>query len=537
MELLACVSKASLPSPVASRVLAPVRGAVRPQGGDGLVYGCADEGEEIFPVSFEFMHGHAMDVLKNIPDNTYHCIVTSVPYWGLRDYQTPPVIMGGDPECAHEFIDEHVENEMRKGLGLAKLGEQYRGGGHKIGAVGKVKIVRGFCAKCGAWRGSLGLEPTLELYIEHMVIIFHELRRVLRKDGTCWLNIGDTYWGGKGQSGSQGAEFQQRRVESGASFTSPASHVGGSGKTRPQDGKHKTLKPKDLCGIPWKLAFALQDDGWWLRRDIIWHKQNCMPESASDRPTTSHEYIFLLTKSAKYFYDAEAVAEEVSPNTHMRISQDLANQIASFRANGGSKINDPMKAVVRGSTRKLAVAGLGIKNNGSFEAANSMPVSKRNRRSVWTIATEPYSGAHFAVFPQEIPRIAILAGTSERGCCPKCGAPWERVMSEGFTDHSGKTECAYEDGSTAKRMSQLRQAARANGGEYVNMATTIGWKPTCGCDEVAEPIPCSVLDPFSGSGTTVAVAHKLQRHGVGIELSKEYIKLANRRMEKAGILL
>ncbi len=171
------------------------------------------------------------------------------------------------------------------------------------------------------------------------------------------------------------------------------------------------LKHKDLCGIPWRVAFALQADGWWLRSDVIWSKPNPMPESVTDRPTKSHEYLFLLAKQPRYYYDATAIAEPASENTHMRISQDLAKQVGSFRANGGNKTNGPMKAVLKGSTRKPPEPGNGIKTNRSMEAALAMPVEKRNKRTVWTITSQGYGGAHFATFPPALVEIPILAGS------------------------------------------------------------------------------------------------------------------------------
>lgn len=256
--------------------------------------------------------------------------------------------------------------------------------------------------------GQIGLEPTPEAFIEEMVTVFREVRRVLRADGTLWLNLGDSY----ANDGKWGGHTGGKHVK--------ALHCSPIGRNKRYTG----LKPKDLIGIPWEVALALRADGWYLRRDIIWHKLNPMPESVRDRPSTAHEYVFLLSKSERYYYDAEAIVEPVSPNTHMRLSQDVANQVGSDRANGGAKTNGKMKAVGRNShanvdrvprVRKLAAAGSGIKNNDSFNAATCLPVTHRNKRSVWSLATEAFSEAHFATFPPALVEPCILAGSPAGG--------------------------------------------------------------------------------------------------------------------------
>lgn len=194
------------------------------------------------------------------------------------------------------------------------------------------------------------------------------------------------------------------------------------------------LKPKELAGIPWRVAFALQSDGWYLRSDIIWHKPNPMPESVTDRPTKAHEYLFLLTKSARYHYDAEAIKEACSPSTHARVSQDVANQIGSTRANGGAKTNGNMKAVVNRSwngskfhdNRKHGGRDE-VKNNAGFDAALSVMPEMRNKRSVWTVASQPYKEAHFATFPPKLIEPCILAG------CPAGGVVLDPFGGSGTT--------------------------------------------------------------------------------------------------------
>jgi DNA modification methylase len=300
--------------------------------------------------------GDCIAGLRTLPDASVHCCVTSPPYWGLRDY------------------------------------------GHD---------------------GQIGLESTPEEYVDRMVEVFREVRRVLREDGTAWLNLGDCYASApKGnKTPSYGSCFDGRNM-SGVDTSGRKDKAAASG-----------LQHKQLVGIPWRVAFALQADGWWLRQDIIWHKPNPMPESVRDRCTKAHEYVFLLTKSERYYYDAEAVSEALSGKPHAP-----GNKCS---ADGGHMRND------FGTDAMQRVWGAS---------------GRRNRRSVWTVTTKPYSGAHFAVMPPDLVEPCIKAG------CPEGG---------------------------------------------------------------------TVLDPFAGSGTTLAVAAELGRDAIGCELNPEYIALAERRIKDA----
>jgi DNA modification methylase len=225
--------------------------------------------------------------------------------------------------------------------------------------------------------GQLGLEPTPGEYVARMVEVFREVRRVLRDDGTLWLNLGDSYFG------------------SGKGPTAPTGMHGANGTPVPIRGvyTHETIKPKDLVGIPWRVAFALQDDGWWLRSDIIWAKPNPMPESITDRPTKSHEYVFLLTKSPRYFYDAEAVREE-----------SVAVWNAAKAWNGRQSMTAP--EIAKGADLDLQ------RTRGFGTHHEDVDRTNRNARSVWTITTKPYAGAHFATFPPELPSRCIRAGSA-----------------------------------------------------------------------------------------------------------------------------
>lgn len=408
----------------------------------------------------KIIQGDALEILRTMPDESVHCIVTSPPYWGLRDYGVT---------------------------------------------------------------GQLGLEKTPEEYVAKMVELFREARRVLRSDGTLWLNLGDSYAGSWGAQGRQGdgavagrSACAERQI---AAAAKKASHTGAIPEA-------SGLKPKDLIGIPWRVAFALQADGWWLRSDIIWAKPNPMPESVTDRPTKAHEYIFLLTKSAKYYYDAEAIKERgewSNEERYARIKDDHKS------------LPDEMKNGLR--QRKTAGWKSGPGAHGNFHDEGRAPVVEyfenkspmRNRRTVWTVATAPFSEAHFATFPPDLIRPCILAGCPEQ-CCPECGAPYMRVVERGLTAHDGKTESRYQNGTTANRLAQLRQAARERGEEYANGTRSLGFRPSCGCGRT-DTVPGTVLDTFMGAGTTALVALESGRRFLGIELKQEYIDMSMRRIK------
>lgn len=282
----------------------------------------------------KILQGDCIEVLKQLEAGSVQTCITSPPYWNLRDYGV---------------------------------------------------------------EGQLGLEQTPTEFINKMVDVFREVRRVLKDDGTIWINIGDSY-ASPAKNRSTEAAKAKGNLEGGYWTQEQSVQT----KTKIVDG----LKRKDLVGIPWMLAFALRADGWYLRQDIIWHKPNPMPESVKDRFTKSHEYIFLLSKSDKYYFDQESVLEKCSPNTNQRLSQDVINQIGSERAHGGSRSDRPMKAV----GRKFDPAA-GNKNNPDFDSAMAIMPEKRNKRSVWTVSTKPFKEAHFATYPKELILPCVLAGS------------------------------------------------------------------------------------------------------------------------------
>lgn len=369
---------------------------------------------------YQLLQGDCVDVMRTLPANSVHCVVTSPPYFGLRDYQVS---------------------------------------------------------------GQIGLEETPEQYVAKLVDVFREVRRLLRDDGTVWLNLGDSYAAARGGDNgyNDGRTNRDRRTSAGVPLT---------------------LKPKDLIGIPWRVAFALQADGWYLRQDIIWHKPNPMPESVTDRCTKAHEYVFLLTKAARYWYDAETVKENTdgAPDRRLRSS----------------------------TFRKVQKIGHAMSSSEYVETVG------RNRRSVWTIATQPYSGAHFATFPPKLVEPMILAGCPAQ-TCPTCGAGWKRVTEQGefvpmrWKPGIDKTMRAQDDAQHNGNNDRSTSAMTRGG---VNQKVTVGFRPSCDCGN-PDSVPGVVLDPFNGSGTTGEVAILNGRNYIGVELNPEYIELARVRLDAA----
>ena len=343
--------------------------------------------------------------------------------------------------------------------------------------------------------GQLGMEKTPDEYIAAMVDVFREVKRVLRDDGCLWVNIGDSYNAGTSAPSkpSKTADVGGWTTRSGES--AGALRVDAAG-----------LKPKDLVGIPWRLAFALQADGWYLRQDIIWSKPAPMPESVRDRCTKSHEYIFLLTKRPRYFYDAEAVKEraEYGRRSQFRSANWINN--AAFR-------NKPS---VKAGT-----------NSGGDPSAG------RNRRSVWTINTEAFRGAHFATFPTKLVEPCILAGTSAAGCCAECGKPWEReTVSTRVATRSGKNfkvNAIILDPQSPYRAHNGDICGNRDPKRHCTVTETTGWRPACHCGVPA--VPCTVLDPFGGSGTTAGVALYHRRNAILCELNPEYAAMMPGRID------
>jgi DNA modification methylase len=379
--------------------------------------------------------GDCRAVLAELPAESVHCVVTSPPYYGLRDY--------GEP-------------------------------------------------------GQLGLEPTPDAYIANLVAVFREVRRVLRKDGTAWLNLGDSYYS---------TTATQGRNESRSDHAFNDGSHGVNGRSPALDTQVSTsfrrnvsgLKPKDRMMIPARVAIALQADGWWLRDEIVWSKPNPMPSSVTDRTTPAHEMVYLLTRSARYSYDADAVREPSAWVDAEGRPLDSWGRRVLQRVEGNGEIR--RSGDVKGVPRTMGAA---------------ITDGRRNKRSVWTVATQPYPEAHFATFPEALIEPMIFAGCPER-VCADCGAPWERVVEVTGGNYAERKSRGV--GGPYNLKPEMYGPAGSMGG---SKSTTTGWRPTCAHD--AKTRPGVVLDPFGGSGTTGVVAQRLSRRAVLIDLSAEYMR-------------
>ncbi len=357
--------------------------------------------------TFQVICGDALTELKRLPDQVAACIVTSPPYWGLRDYKTAPQTWDGSSGHAHTWGPQlppgHAGPRNREPSPTSTLTNPE----HHY-AIQRGSHSGAFCS-CGAWRGQLGLEPTPELYADHLVQTLNEARRVLREDGTLWLNLGDTYATGAGSvgespgGGARGEEWKGRalRTTDHAGLSEPTLAAMGP-MTQPNRLAIPGLKPKDLVGIPWRVAFALQAAGWWLRSEVIWNKPNPTPESARDRPSRTHEQLFLLARSRHYYYDGDAILEpHVTPEDERarKHGQVRNRNHQSLRPRGNLEPNEDPRA------RFYRKGG-------------------RNKRTVWSIATAAFPEAHFATFPLALVEPCIKAGSAPGGMVldPFCGA-------------------------------------------------------------------------------------------------------------------
>jgi len=323
----------------------------------------------------DFLQGDVFDKLKELDDSSIDCVVTSPPYWGLRDYGTAKW-QGGNPNCEHKksrfnysISDKQKSNSGSSGLGTYKNGE--------------------FC-KCGAKRidKQLGLEPTYQEHIQNIVELFRAMKPKLKDSATVWLNYGDSY-----AATVNGTKAKDIKNDDRGFVDKPFSTIQGS------------IKPKDLVMIPNRIAIALQDDGWWIRSEIIWHKPNPMPESTKDRPTSCHEKIWLITKSKKYYYDADAIKERCkTTNNNLR---------GTFRG-GGNYVNNNS---FNNSSNK----------NTTDKGVEKKTASLKNKRNVWTVTTKPCKDAHFATFPKDLIEPCIKAG------CPEGGVVFDPFGGSGTT--------------------------------------------------------------------------------------------------------
>lgn len=425
----------------------------------------------------DILQGDCLAALEYIPDESVHCVITSPPYWGLRDY------------------------------GVS---------------------------------GQIGLEQSLGEHLDMMVKVFREVRRVLRKDGTLWLNYGDAYASApNGRSaadvkaiGNDDRTFRDKPM----STVGPVYRVGSPGHQSGRAGRSGNLrdfggagtngvgipdgrvvaggymKPKDRMLLPARVAIALQEDGWWVRDEIVWHKPNPMPISVRDRTTPAHEMLYLLSKSNRYYYDQEAIKEPIADASKKRYAQETLNT-----QTGGFKQDAYESGIVGQRSRSRRPAEIIKTLAGS---------THRNRRSVWTVPTKPFTESHFATFPPDLIEPCILAGSPEQ-CCSKCGAPVVRLTEKAFIPQQDvSSEKGIRGAGTQKPLD--KSSGWQGSARGTTRVETTGWQASCRCG--APMTGGTVLDPFFGAGTTGLVAQRNGRNTIGIELNSDYVQIAKRRL-------
>ena len=331
--------------------------------------------------------------------------VTSPPYWGLRDYGIESSVWGGLPDCEHVWGDNiniHKGGPTGETSGLTN-----RGANQARTRVADIRAGR-FCQQCGAWVGTLGLEPDYRMYVDHMVEVMELVKEVLADDGTLWLNLGDSYCTGTGADRYP------------TTSTGPRVPAGWSNRSQPQRIRSQgPLKAKDLCLMPARVAIALQEAGWWVRQDIIWNKPNPMPESVTDRCTKAHEYLFLLSKRPRYYYDADAIKEpSIDMGTKQPDGWDTTVGEGGHgtihkrgRDKGKKRSLGPKLQGERDDLRKGHMGGARMGRGAGWRDDPNTSPENRNKRSVWTVSTQPYPDAHFATFPPKLIEPCVLAGS------------------------------------------------------------------------------------------------------------------------------
>ncbi len=367
--------------------------------------------------------------------------------------------------------------------------------------------------------GQLGAETSPEEYVESVVKVFREIHRILRDDGTVWLNLGDSY----ASNGCYINSWLEKEHNKDKKNMHTKDHDRYEDRKGFRGGEFN-IKAKDLIGIPWRVAFALQADGWYLRQDIIWSKPNPMPESVTDRCTKSHEYIFLLSKNKQYYFDHEAIREPTAESSAARMLRGVSDTHKNINGAPGQTPHSMNKS--RKNARAFgAKVQEGTKRG---DIGNTfVDTGKRNKRSVWTVTTKPFRGAHFATFPKDLITPCVLAGTSEHGCCSNCGAPWERHIE---STRIARNELPPEDPRYRPNTYKgAYEEINGKGDAGYNSTKTLGWVASCKCVD-ATITPCTVFDPFTGSGTTAVVAMNHGRNFIGTELNSEYIKIAEARI-------
>ena len=508
--------------------------------------------------------GNDLEILPQLPAESVSCVVTSPPYWGLRDYGIEPVIWDGDKDCKHKWGNKNIT--LRHKSGETNPGKE---GWFKDHGASDDKG-NYFCIKCGAWKGNLGLEPTFDLYIKHLLDIFDEIKRVLRKDGVCFVNIGDSYGGSGNASGHKEntKNLGYKTLEMGAS-----------------QGNQKTTRgyEKSLLDIPYRFSIGMIDRGWIKRNTVIWYKPNCMPESADDRFTVDFEYLYFFSKSNKVLfwtnektleciskkpsgtrgiegedwkwiicpacegkikdeicprcknigkvkysfwsghdYWFEQQFEEYAPATLPRMDRGVNINKWTMGADGQTphNLSQPRPRKARGYSTKQ----INEEKHRQQHHGQDINYGKygRNKRCVWKIPTKSFKEAHFAVFPVTLIEPIIKAGCPEF-ICKKCGKARVKILepTEEYKEYLGKGNLEeHHAGQETKTKFKVKANAEYKIKGYSDCGCNAGWESGIN------------LDPFMGAGTTALVALTQRKRFLGIEIKQGYIDMSYKRIAR-----
>jgi len=468
------------------------------------------------------MIGHVMDTLSGLPDNSVHTAVTSPPYYGLRAYGTDPQEWGGDPDCRHEWGDVRVK-KLRGSTGKSTLGGPPKGGRIRSVAQGQ------WCQHCDAWRGELGSEPDIDLYLEHLLAVFGAVRRILRPDGSLYVNIADSY--ASSSNGRSAADTRALGADDRAFRDKPFSTVTASAPA------------KSLLLVPERFAIAMQDDGWIVRERISLIKTSPMPESVTDRCTTAWEYLYHFVMQQKYWYDLDAVREGHARDWHSAASTWRKGAAKHQRQDPAD--HHPADAVP--FANRPHPAG---RNAWNWQYWQSEPstweycaacdalyvgterkqiIAKDGQRTCPICKLTTGLVAHYAAFPRAIPEFVIEA-TCPPKACVICGTGWQRIVERIDANAPDEAAIADYEARGVPRTTANLYATKTRG----SAGRTLGWEPGCTC--AADTVPGTTLDPFVGSGTTMIAALRLGKHAIGCELNPGYAAAAKARLERAGRL-
>ena len=505
--------------------------------------------------------GDALKVLKTLKPESVNCVISSPPYWGLRNYSLEPTVWGGNEDCIHAW----GPRERGRRSDVLPLGEsEAKRLGTRNQQTGMNDGGR-FCQNCEAWLGDLGLEPTPEMFVEHLVWIFREIRRVLHSSGTVWLNLGDCMIT---KPTNHGSSFDPKYMRARDRTEGPRCN-------RTDHPEELGLKNKDLAMIPARVALALQVDGWYLRSQIPWLKRNGMVESTTDRPTAMVEYIYLLSKREQYFYDRDAGAVPQAEHERTRRLREQASGLDTTYAlrrdtgkHGQTKPGASGAAKTTAARHALALKGTRSRRNSdwAFESLRGMICDGDGEPLTMIVNPQPFGLemcqacqriypqrefrrlaqlddeqktricrcgetkwiSHFATFSTALVEPMILLGTSDRGACINCGLPWVR-QTESANSGDWNTNPSHKHLRGAVHTMRFKESPGLPG-------VTLGWESQCSHPLFpCETEPCTVLDPFAGSGTTGVVAARHERKAILIERSPLYCEMIKYRLGEGAV--